>query len=66
MHDTDPKPLLPIHVILGTGVYARIKTDAQPHIGNLKEAFLQFQIREADRDALWFHWNKQNIQKLKH
>ena len=26
MDDTDAKPLLPVHVILGTGVYARIKT----------------------------------------
>lgn len=27
MDDTDAKPLLPIHVILGTGVYAQIKTN---------------------------------------
>ena len=33
MDDTDAKPLLPVHVILGAGVYARIKTDIRPTIG---------------------------------
>ena len=37
MDDSDAKPLLPIHVILGTGVYARIKTDTRPHIGKQGE-----------------------------
>ena len=37
MDDTNAKPLLPIQVILGTGVYAQIKTDARPHIGNQGE-----------------------------
>ena len=30
-------PLLPVHVIIGTGVYARFKTDARPRIGNQGE-----------------------------
>ena len=37
MDDTDAKPLLLIHVILGTGKYAQIKTGPQPHIGNQVE-----------------------------
>ena len=37
MDDTDTKPLLPVHVILGAGVYARIKTDTRPRIGNQGE-----------------------------
>ena len=37
MNDTDTKPLLPVHVILGAGVYARIKTDTRPRIGNQGE-----------------------------
>ena len=94
MDDTDARPLLPIHVIQGTGVYARIKTDASAKahpnavllndclypgptlqnkmwnvlvrscvhpiavVGDLKEAFLQVRSREADRDALRFHWKQ--------
>ena len=27
-------------------------------VGDLKQAFLQVQIREADHDALWFHWKQ--------
>lgn len=37
MDDTDTKPLLPFHVIPGTGVYARIRTDTRPRIGNQGE-----------------------------
>lgn len=37
MDDTDTKPLLPVHVILGAGVFARIKTDTRPRIGNQGE-----------------------------
>ena len=37
MEDKDTKPLLPVHVILGAGVYARIKTDTRPRIGNQGE-----------------------------
>ena len=37
MDDTDPKPLLLIHVILGPGVYVQIKTDTRPCIGNQGE-----------------------------
>ena len=37
MDDADAKPLFPIHVILGTGVYARIKTDMRPCIGSQRE-----------------------------
>ncbi|PFX18265.1 hypothetical protein AWC38_SpisGene17382 [Stylophora pistillata] len=34
MNDTDSKPLLPVHIIMGVGAYARIKTDTRPRIGN--------------------------------
>ena len=37
MDDIDTKPLLPVHVILGAGVFARIKTDTRPRIGNQGE-----------------------------
>ena len=37
MDDTDAKPLLPVHVILGTGMYARIKTDTGPRNENQGE-----------------------------
>ena len=37
MDDTDAKPLLPVHAILGAGVYARIKTDTRPRIGKQVE-----------------------------
>ena len=37
MDDKDSKPLLPVHVILGAGVFARIKTDTRPRIGNQGE-----------------------------
>ena len=33
MRDRDTKPQLPVHVVLGAGEYARIKTDSQPHVG---------------------------------
>lgn len=32
--DTDTKPELPIHVILGTSEYAKLKTKAAPRVGN--------------------------------
>lgn len=31
--DLDPKEELPVHVVLGSGDYARIKTETKPHIG---------------------------------
>ena len=31
--DLDPKEELPVHVVLGSGEYARIKTETKPHIG---------------------------------
>lgn len=37
MNDEDTKPYLPIHAILGAGVYAKIKTDSRPRIGNQGE-----------------------------
>ncbi|XP_078345136.1 uncharacterized protein LOC144667518 [Oculina patagonica] len=37
MDDIDTKPLLPVHVILSAGVFARIKTDTRPRIGNQGE-----------------------------
>ena len=37
MDDEDSKPILPIHAILGAGVYAKIKTDSRPRIGEQGE-----------------------------
>lgn len=37
MDDTDTKSLQPVHVILSAGVYARIKTDTRPRVGNQGE-----------------------------
>ena len=37
MDDTDTKSELPIHAIIGTGVYAKIKTNSQPRIGKQGE-----------------------------
>ena len=37
LDDTDVKPLLPVHIILGAGVYARIKTDNRPRVGKQGE-----------------------------
>jgi len=37
MDDTDTKSLLPVHVILSAEVYARIKTDTRPRVGNQGE-----------------------------
>ena len=33
LRDRDTKPRLPVHIILGAGEYARIKTETPPHIG---------------------------------
>ena len=33
LRDRDTKPRLPVHIILGEGEYARIKTETPPHIG---------------------------------
>ena len=33
MDDKDPKPFLPVHLILGTSVYAAIKTEEPPRVG---------------------------------
>lgn len=32
-HDEDAKATLPVHVVLGSGEYARIKTETKPRIG---------------------------------
>ena len=37
MDDKDSKPLLPVHIILGAGVFGRIQTDTRPQIGNQGE-----------------------------
>ena len=37
MDNNDIKSLLPVHVILGAGVYARIKTNSSPRIGKQGE-----------------------------
>ena len=34
INDNDEKSQLPVHVILGNGEYARIKTKTKPHVGN--------------------------------
>ena len=36
IEDRDKKEQLPVHVVLGSGEYARIKTDTKPHIGKHK------------------------------
>lgn len=33
VHDDDTKGSLPVHVVLGSGEYARIKTETKPRIG---------------------------------
>ena len=33
LRDRDTKPRLPVHIILGAGEYARVKTETPPHIG---------------------------------
>ena len=33
LRDRDTKPRLPVHIILGAGEYARVKTETSPHIG---------------------------------
>ena len=33
VNDNDTKARLPVHVVLGSGEYARIKTETKPHIG---------------------------------
>ena len=37
MYDNDEKPELPVHLILGASVYARIKTETKPKIGQPSE-----------------------------
>ena len=37
MDDRDTKSLLPVHVIIGAGVYAKIKTDSRPRVGKQGE-----------------------------
>ena len=33
LRDCDTKPRLPVHIILGAGEYAQVKTETPPHIG---------------------------------
>ena len=33
IHDEDAKATLPVHVVLGSGEYARIKSETKPRIG---------------------------------
>ena len=37
MDDRDTKLLLPVHVMLGAGVYAKMKTDSRPRVGKQGE-----------------------------
>ena len=41
MDDHDTKPQLPIHLVLGSGEYARIKTRTKPLVGNDGEAIAE-------------------------
>ena len=47
MHNRDMKPQLPVHVVLGGGEYAKIKTGHRPHIGQDGEPI-------AELSKLWF------------
>ena len=59
MNDDDVKDTLPVHVILGSGEYAKIKTQTRPRIGDEKAPiaeltkfgwFLMVRVRK-QRDA---------------
>ena len=61
MRDRDTKPQLPVHIILGAGEYARIKTDTRPRIGKEGEPvaertklgwFIMSPGQEFDRNAM--------------
>ena len=41
MHDTDTKNQLPIHVILGTNDFAKIKMGTHPRVGQIGEPFAE-------------------------
>ena len=42
MHETETKKSLPIHVVLGSGEYARVKTKERPLIGNKGEPVAEY------------------------
>ena len=61
MRDRDTKPQLPVHVVLGAGEYARIKTESRPHVGKDGEPiaeltklgwFVMSPRQEFDRNAM--------------
>ena len=61
LRDRDTKPRLPVHIILGAGEYARVKTETPPHIGRDGEPvaeltklgwFVMSPGQEFDRNAM--------------
>ena len=61
LRDRDTKPRLPVHIILGAGEYARVKTETPPHIGKDGEPvaeltklgwFVMSPGQEFDRNAM--------------
>ena len=42
MEDDDEKPMLPIHLVLGTNEYAKIKTGTRPRIGRPGEPVAEY------------------------
>lgn len=52
VHDRETKPQLPIHVVLGAGKYARIKTGTRPQVGREEPHCWTHQTRVV-RDVPW-------------
>ena len=61
LRDRDTKPRLPVHIILGAGEYARVKTETSPDIGKDGEPvaeltklgwFVMSPGQEFDRNAM--------------
>ena len=52
VRDLDTKPQLPVHVVLGAGKYARIKTGTRPHVGREEPGCCTHQTRVV-RDVPW-------------
>lgn len=54
MHDEDKKSRLPVHLILSTGGYAKLKTKSTPKIGKVGELVTEL-IKFAGSSC---HWEK--------
>lgn len=52
VRDRDTKPQLPVHVVLGAGKYAKIKTGTRPHVGREETSCCTHQTRVI-RDVPW-------------